>query len=84
MKKNTKVLIPSRSGWVFNQAEWNVLATRIGLNPLAVGVGIQLPLNLTPDMRGRSQSPRGRGGYSTRMLCSMRLSKSVLIPSRWG
>ena len=39
--------------------------TSRGLNPLAVGVGIQLQIEVLEPLVATSQSPRGRGRYST-------------------
>ena len=57
-----------------------------GLNPLAVGVGIQHSGRVAVDTSPLSQSPRGRGRYSTPSGLWQNVCRpmAVSIPSRSG
>jgi len=55
-----------------------------GLNPLAVGVSIQLGQDTPRSISCQSQSPRGRGKYSTGQWEKLILALPVSIPSRSG
>ena len=82
--RQSRSLNPLAVGVGIQRARSDGEATQVSLNPLAVGVGIQRPYETHAECVKESQSPRGRGRYSTIWIPLLRRLERCLNPLAVG